>query len=114
MKKDQFQKSAGEIAPLRPWYVRRWRWVAGALIVGPILGYAARTPWIVVAARQNGEFLASQYRIQEDDFSHPRLKLLRRREHLDDVVAPGKTQFDKIRLLQHWAHKQWKTSDNFY
>lgn len=72
------------------------------------------TPRIIRISRHNGEFIASSYIFQEDDFADPRLKLLRQREHLDEVVAPGKTQFEKIILLRHWAHTQWKSSDHFY
>lgn len=66
-----------------------------------------RQPLMLVTHQENGEWLASTYRLEEDAPSHPRLKLLRQREKLDDVIAPGKTEFEKIVLLRHWVHSQW-------
>ena len=37
--------------------------------------------------------------------SHPVLARLRERERLDEVVAAGKTQFEKVLLLKRWASK---------
>jgi len=68
----------------------------------------------VVVQLKNGELLAAQYRLAEDDFRHPRLRLLRTREHLDEVVAPGRNQLEKIVLLRHWAHRQWESGKRFY
>jgi len=40
----------------------------------------------------------------------PRLKLLRERYKLDDVIAPGKTELEKLMLLRHWVRNQWHTA----
>ena len=40
----------------------------------------------------------------------PRLKLLRERYKLDAVIAPGKTEMEKLILLRHWVRNQWHTA----
>src|SRR5258705_11503402 len=47
-------------------------------------------------------------RFKFDSFSNPKLKELRERYTLDDVVAPGATEFDKQVLLMDWVHRQFK------
>jgi hypothetical protein len=41
---------------------------------------------------------------------HPGLVALRERERLDQVVAPGKDEFERLRLLCDWTNSQWKPS----
>jgi hypothetical protein len=43
-----------------------------------------------------------------DTFENPKLKALREGEKLADVVAAGKTEFDKQLLLMHWDYKRFK------
>lgn len=90
-----------------------WGWaVVGILIaVGVVI---AEWPAIIVVKQENGRFLASSYEMPEDSPSSPELLTLRRREHLDDVVASGKTQFEKIVLLRRWTRQQWDTHAPFY
>jgi len=38
---------------------------------------------------------------------HPRLERLRKQYRLDEVVAPGKTELEKLSLLRDWVHSQW-------
>jgi hypothetical protein len=40
----------------------------------------------------------------------PRLKLLRERYKLDQVIAPGKTEMEQLLLLRHWVRNQWHTA----
>jgi hypothetical protein len=40
----------------------------------------------------------------------PRLKLLRERYKLDDVIAPGKTEMEQLMLLRYWVRNQWHTA----
>lgn len=68
----------------------------------------------VIHGLQNGEILAADYRLNEEDFHHPRLVRLREREHLDRVVAGAPTQFDAIVRLRHWARGQWEPGRRFY
>lgn len=74
----------------------------------------AQVKFTVVTGIKNGEFITAHYKIEEENFSHPRLKMLRERENLDKIIASGKTQFEKIILLRRWVSQQWKPSNNFY
>jgi hypothetical protein len=40
----------------------------------------------------------------------PRLKLLRERYKLDQVIAPGKTEMEQLMLLRYWVRNQWHTA----
>jgi hypothetical protein len=40
----------------------------------------------------------------------PRLKLLRERYRLDQVIAHGKTEMEQLMLLRHWVRNQWHTA----
>ena len=48
-------------------------------------------------------------RFKFDAHDNPKLKLLRERYRLDDVVAPGRGEFDRQVLLLDWAHRQFKS-----
>jgi hypothetical protein len=39
-----------------------------------------------------------------------RLKLLRERYKLDDVIAPGQTEMEQLMLLRYWVRNQWHTA----
>ena len=47
-------------------------------------------------------------RFKFDSFENPKLKELRTRYKLDEVVAPGKDEFDRQVLLMDWTHNQFK------
>jgi hypothetical protein len=47
-------------------------------------------------------------RFKFDDYDNPKLKTLRERYGLEQVVAPGKDEFDKQVLLLDWTHRQFK------
>ncbi len=55
-------------------------------------------------------FVESEYtkRFKFDTFSNPKLIELRERYHLDQVVAPGKDEFERQVLLNDWVHRQFK------
>ena len=92
---------------------RRWgRWLAALLAFARLASFA-RLETIVTVDVHNGMFMMGRFRIMEDPVDHPRLQLLRRREKLDLVIAPGKTQLDKFVLLRHWAHEQWQSAPTF-
>jgi len=42
-----------------------------------------------------------------------KLKTLRDQYKLDEVVAPGKTELEKLILLRNWARRQWPYNDGF-
>jgi len=50
-------------------------------------------------------------RFQFDRFDNPKLWELRETYQLDEVVAPGKTEFEKQVLLMHWVNRQWMHDD---
>ena len=90
------------------------RWMLALVSLG-LAAAAARLEFIWVISTKNGEFAFARYRFFEESAEHPRLRLLRQREKLDQVVAPGKTQFEKLVLLRKWAHGQWQSQDRpFY
>ena len=43
-----------------------------------------------------------------DSFDNPKLKELREKYNLDEVVAPGKDEFDRQVFLLDWTHRQFK------
>jgi hypothetical protein len=43
-----------------------------------------------------------------DSYDNPKLKELRERYKLDEIVAPGKDEFDRQVLLMDWVHQQFK------
>lgn len=47
-------------------------------------------------------------RFKFDTFDNPKLKALRARYHFDEIVAPGKTEFERQLLLLDWANHQLK------
>src|SRR6185295_11276346 len=47
-------------------------------------------------------------RFKFDSADNPKLRELREKYKLDDVVAPGKDEFDKQVLLLDWTHQQFK------
>ena len=55
-------------------------------------------------------YVESEYtkRFKFDSFGNPKLKELRERHYLDEVIAPGKDEFDRQVRLMDWAHRQFK------
>lgn len=55
-------------------------------------------------------YVESQYtrRFKFDSFDNPKLKELRERYHLDEVIAPGKDEFDRQVLLVDWVNHRFK------
>jgi hypothetical protein len=84
-----------------------------AVIAGAVAFYFVRAGMVHVVSTHNGTMYFSRFQLTEEDPMHPRLILLRKREKLDEVVAPGKTQFEKIVLLRKWAHAQWEPGGKF-
>src|SRR5688572_13955298 len=55
-------------------------------------------------------FVKNEYteRFKFDSNANPKLKQLRERWKLDEVVGPGQDEFDKQVLLMDWAHRQFR------
>jgi hypothetical protein len=47
-------------------------------------------------------------RFRFDSFTNPKLAELRKRHRLDEVIAPGKDEFERQVLLLDWTHRQFK------
>ena len=88
-----------------------WLWII--LILGAIAGYGFSS-FVLILKINNGEFYITRYPIKRENWTHPRLKQLREQEKLDQVIASGKTEFEKIILLRKWTRSQWEGSQQFY
>src|SRR3989449_8436200 len=88
-------------------------WAVSVMAAG-LIGWLAQMEILLVTSEHNGEIAVSSYTLREDDFNHPRLRLLRSREKLDEVVSSAKTQFDTIKLLGAWTRRQWEPGGRFY
>ena len=55
-------------------------------------------------------YVESEYtkRFKFDAFENPNLRKLRERYRLDEVIAPGKDEFERQVLLLDWTHRQFK------
>jgi hypothetical protein len=84
------------------------------LAIGIGIFLLLRWPLVLVTHEHNGEILMATYRFSEEPFKHPRLALLRKREHLDEVIQSGKNEFEKAVLLRGWTRRQWETKTPFY
>ncbi|MDB5298438.1 MAG: hypothetical protein JWO87_101, partial [Phycisphaerales bacterium] len=64
----------------------------------------------VVTTLDTLPYVESEYtkRFKFDSYDNPKLKQLRDRYHLDEVVAPCKTEFDRQVLLLDWVNHRFK------
>jgi len=64
----------------------------------------------VLATLDTLPYVESQYsrRYKFDSYDNPKLTELRERYHLDDVIAPGKDEFDRQVLLVDWVNHRFK------
>jgi hypothetical protein len=55
-------------------------------------------------------YVESEYtkRFRFDSFANPKLKALRERYRLEEVIAPGRNEFERQVLLMDWTHRQFK------
>jgi hypothetical protein len=55
-------------------------------------------------------YIESDYtkRFRFDSYDNPKLHQLRERYHLEQVVAPGRDEFERQVLLMDWTHRQFK------
>jgi len=95
-------------------YRRRIVVLAISALLALLIGGLAQSEIVLVTTEHNGEFAVSSYALREDDFLHPRLQLLRSREHLDDVISTADSQFEKMIALRAWVRSQWEPSTSFY
>ena len=93
---------------------RRLFYAVAGLLLAALLLWVAQAEIVLVTAEENGEIPASSYVLEEEDFRHPRLQLLRTREKLDEVVAGMPRQFEAALRLRSWARSQWEPGTDFH
>jgi len=59
----------------------------------------------------NEEIVRTSIPFRYEPFTQPKLKELRTRYRLDDVVSGAKTELDVISRLAAWSVRQWKWGD---
>ena len=60
-----------------------------------------------VTEHHNPRIVRTSLPYEYEDVNHPKLLELRRKYHLDDVVAGAKTEFEKMVRIRDWVAKQW-------
>ncbi|MDP7132031.1 MAG: transglutaminase-like domain-containing protein [Planctomycetota bacterium] len=65
-------------------------------------------PGIKLIDFKNQQLSQSRFRFYWEDYSHPVLGELRRREQLDDLVQGAKDELEFFTRILKWTHKQWK------
>ncbi len=68
----------------------------------------------VISAPEN-DLAVSSYPFDYADPHHPRMRHLREKYRLEEVVAPGQTEMERFALLRQWVRRQWEGwNDNEY
>src|SRR5436190_9851312 len=80
----------------------------GAIVEGDVVKLAGHS--VKLTKIQALPVVESEYtkRFRFDSAENPKLKELREKYRLDDVVAAGKDEFDRQVLLLDWTHRQFK------
>ncbi|MFO8058261.1 MAG: transglutaminase-like domain-containing protein [bacterium] len=63
---------------------------------------------ISLISEDNGSIVPLSLRFRCENYNYPGLVDLREREGLEEVVAPGETEFKKMLLLNDWVNSQWE------
>lgn len=66
---------------------------------------------IEIVTPPDNAIAVSSYPFRYADPHHPRMRHLREKYHLDDVVSAGKTDLEKFALLRQWVREQWEGWD---
>ena len=61
----------------------------------------------VIEAPENA-LAVSSYGFDYADPHHPRMRHLREKYRLEEVVAPGQTEMERFDLLRQWVRRQWE------
>jgi len=56
---------------------------------------------------RNGKNIRTPYSFRYEDIQHPKLKELREKYRLEEVVRKGKTEMEKFILLRDWVCSRW-------
>lgn len=65
---------------------------------------------VKLGKEKNGVIHLRSWGFKNESLDHPGLKRLREKEKLDQVIAAGKDEFEKMRLLMDWVNSQWTNS----
>ena len=65
-------------------------------------------PDIEVIEAPDNAIAVSSYDFDYADPHHPRMRHLREKYRLEEIVAPGKTEIEKFALLRQWVRQQWE------
>ena len=65
-------------------------------------------PDIEVIEAPDNAIAVSSYDFDYADPHHPRMRHLREKYRLEEIVAPGKTEMEKFALLRQWVRRQWE------
>ncbi len=71
---------------------------------------APALPWtagVNVTTCRNGRAVSTSLPFEHEDPAHPRLRALRQKYRLDEVVREGRTEFEQMVLLRDWVARQW-------
>ncbi len=63
---------------------------------------------VALVGERNGSIVPVSWRFRTEDYNYPGLVDLREREGLEDIIAEGETEFEKMRLLNDWVNSQWE------
>ena len=63
---------------------------------------------VKITAAPDNEIVVSSYPFDYADPNPPRMRHLRDKYNLEEVIAPGKTETEKFALLRTWVRKQWE------
>lgn len=75
----------------------------------------ANHPRIEVISAPQNDLAVSSYPFDYADPHHPRMRHLREKYRLEEVVAPGQTETERFALLRQWVRRQWEGwNDNTY
>lgn len=90
---------------------KKWFFLGSAVLLTAslIFFYSVFGPQgsISVIAVESGTIIRPVYPFRYEDLRHPLLMELRRREGLDAVISPARTEFERFVLLRSWARDQW-------
>ena len=89
-------------------FVGAWPIAAATLKVGDRVAIGQSTAEVVSLASL--PYVESEYtkRFRFDSFDNPKLKSLREKHRLDEVIRPGRDEFDRQVHLMDWVHRQFK------
>jgi transglutaminase-like putative cysteine protease len=84
--------------------------VLGQVTVEATVTKEAPPQWasgVKAGVAENAAFRYSSMPFEYEDPNSPKMRALRQKYKLDEVVAAGRTEFERLVLLRDWVSKQW-------